>query len=85
MPCTRRTLNDVFLLLPNGSSWACSFGNEGEGGFKEYWNAPNGDSFRLANGPYDALKPFIWTIEIQRKGESGYTPYTPEQDKGTAQ
>ncbi len=46
------TRSEAVQDLPYGAKWSCSFGNPGEGGYVEYYRAPNGDQWQVSNGPY---------------------------------
>lgn len=61
---THRTYADAHATLPPDSTCSAYLGNPGEGGYAERWNAPNGQAFRISNGPWNALKPFTWTVEL---------------------
>lgn len=54
--------DEAFASLPNGSVWSSSFGNPGEGGFTEYWRAPDGKRYSISNGKWSDFRPFTWSV-----------------------
>ena len=46
------TRSEAIQALPYGAKWSCSFGNPGEGGYVEYYRAPDGRRWQVSNGPY---------------------------------
>lgn len=48
--------------IPQDAEWSCSFGNPGEGGCSVHFHTKDGRRFVIDNGPWDALKPFNWTV-----------------------
>lgn len=49
--------------LPPDTSWSCSFGNPGEGGYVEYHRDTAGNRYVLANGRWDEFGD-VWTFEV---------------------
>lgn len=49
--------------IPADATWSSSFGNPGEGGFTEYFRQADGTRWVLANGPWNAIEPFNWTVQ----------------------
>lgn len=57
------TQTQAYDTLPAGAKWSSSFGNPGEGGYTEFWRTAEGKRYVVANGKYDAISPFLWTVE----------------------
>ena len=39
-----------------------TFGHPGEGGYSEYRRTVGGARWSISNGPWDAVRPFTWTV-----------------------
>ena len=57
--------SEAALQLPADAKWSCSFGYPGEGGYCEYFRDAQGHRFIIGNGPYDAIRPFEWSIKTE--------------------
>ncbi len=62
------TYNEALRTLPADAKWSSSFGYPGEGGYTEFHRTPDGKRFEIANGPYDATRPFVWTVKPLAEG-----------------
>ena len=58
------TLETTRDKLPDGCKLSSTFGNPGDGGYFEYWRAPDGSRWQIANGPYH-LHPFEFDWHCQ--------------------
>lgn len=61
----------AIMATPAGTRWRCSFGNPGEGGYAEYLHTPDDRCLVIRNGQWDAIHPFVWTIEEGKPYEAG--------------
>lgn len=56
------TYEEARAQLPADAKWFASFGLPGEGGYREFHRTPDGQWWRLTNGPWDARRPFTWAV-----------------------
>lgn len=45
------------------AEWSSTFGNPGCGGFTEYWRTKDGHRYVISNGKWNAVAPFVWSVE----------------------
>lgn len=57
------TYDDALDSLPADAKWSCSFGYPGEGGCNIYYRTPDGATYVVSNGAWNAVRPFKWVVE----------------------